>query len=160
MSSRLLPSISLTARAPSSVLLPTSAEAVVNCRILPDETREGTQKALEALIQDPRVAITASEDFGFGPQEDVTGPVPDAIRKVAARLWPTARTVTSMGTGATDSRHLRAAGIHAYGISTSAVVLDDVRKGFVAHGPDERRPAKWIGEGTRYLREVVLEIAR
>jgi acetylornithine deacetylase/succinyl-diaminopimelate desuccinylase-like protein len=65
-----------------------------------------------------------------------------------------------MNTGATDSRHLRGAGIHSYGIATSFSSLDEGRAGHTAHGPDERRPVKWIGEGTRWLRELVLEIAR
>jgi hypothetical protein len=32
--------------------------------------------------------------------------------------------------------------------------------GHTAHGPDERRPAKWLGEGVRYLRELTYELAR
>jgi hypothetical protein len=45
-------------------------------------------------------------------------------------------------------------------VGASAVSLEDARKGFVAHGPDERRPVKWIGDGTRYLREIVLDLAK
>jgi acetylornithine deacetylase/succinyl-diaminopimelate desuccinylase-like protein len=141
-------------------VLPTDAEAVVNCRIMPDETREATEKTLRDLVADPRVAITPYDDVHFGPIEELTGDVPAAIKKASAKVFPRAAVVGTMGTGATDSRHLRAAGIHAFGIATSAVTLDDVRKGMVAHGPDERRPVKWIGEGTRYLRELVLELVK
>jgi acetylornithine deacetylase/succinyl-diaminopimelate desuccinylase-like protein len=145
---------------PQDNVLPTDAEAVVNCRIMPDETREATEKALNDAIADPRVALSRYADVHFGPAEDLSGDVPAAIKKAASKVFPRATVVGMMGTGATDSRHLRAAGIHAFGIATSAVTLDDVRKGLVAHGPDERRPVKWIGEGTRYLREVVLELAK
>ena len=145
---------------PQDNVLPTDAEAVVNCRILPDETREGTQKTLTDLVADPRVRISPYEDVGFGPAEDLVGEVPAAIRKAAAKVFPRAPVVGTMGTGATDSRHLRARGIHAFGISTAPASLDDVRKGLVAHGPDERRPVRWIGEGTRYLHEIVLELVK
>jgi acetylornithine deacetylase/succinyl-diaminopimelate desuccinylase-like protein len=145
---------------PQDNVLPTDAEAVVNCRILPDETIAATQRALEEAIGDPQVKVAPTADFGSGASEPVSGAVPDAIRKVAARLWPEAKVVATMSTGATDSRHLRAVGIHAYGISTSPNTLEDARKGFTAHGPDERRPVKWIGPGTRYLQELVLELAR
>jgi acetylornithine deacetylase/succinyl-diaminopimelate desuccinylase-like protein len=146
--------------APQDNVLPTDAEAIVNCRIMPDETREATQKTLTEIVSDPEVVITTYEDAGVGPPEDLSGDVPAAIRKAAARVFPRAAVVGTMGTGATDSRHLRAAGIHAFGISTSPVSLDDVRKGLVAHGPDERRPVQWVGEGTRYLREIVAELVK
>ncbi len=145
---------------PQDNVLPTEVEAIVNCRLLPDETREQTLKLLTELVADPAVAITSYADFGLGPSEELTGDVPAAIRRAAAKVFPRATVTGVMGTGATDSRHLRGAGIHSFGIATSPVTLDDVRKGLVAHGPDERRPAKWIGEGTRYLREIVLELAR
>jgi acetylornithine deacetylase/succinyl-diaminopimelate desuccinylase-like protein len=143
---------------PQDNVLPTEVEAIVNCRIMPDETREATQETLVGLVGDPRVAITPYSDFHFGPSEELVGEVPSAIKKAAAKVFPRAAVVGSMGTGATDSRHLRSVGIHAFGIATSAVPLDDVRKGLVAHGPDERRPTKWIGDGTRYLREIVFEL--
>jgi acetylornithine deacetylase/succinyl-diaminopimelate desuccinylase-like protein len=141
-------------------VLPTEVEAIVNCRILPDETREGTQKTLAGLIGDASIAIAPYDDSGVGGAEEVAGEVPAAIKKAAAKVFPHAKVVGSMGTGATDSRHLRAAGVHAFGISTSAVTLDDVRKGLVAHGPDERRPVKWIDPGTEFLRQIVDELVR
>jgi hypothetical protein len=32
--------------------------------------------------------------------------------------------------------------------------------GRTAHGPDERRPAVWLPEGVRFLREVTYELAQ
>lgn len=143
---------------PQDNVLPTDAEAVVNCRILPDETKESTEAALIAAIDDPTIQVRRQGDVGAGPSEDDQGEVPAAIRRVAARVFPQAEFATSMGTGATDSRHLRQVGIHAFGISTAAVRGEDVAKGLVAHGPDERRPVRWIEEGTRFLEEIVLEL--
>jgi acetylornithine deacetylase/succinyl-diaminopimelate desuccinylase-like protein len=145
---------------PQDNVLPTEAEAVVNCRIMPDETIPATQKTLAGLINDPNVAIAPYDEVGAGPIEQPTGEVPDAIRHAAAKVFDKAHVVGTMGTGATDSRHLREAGIHAYGISTSPVPLDDVRNGHVAHGPDERRPVRWIEPGTQFLREIVNELVR
>jgi acetylornithine deacetylase/succinyl-diaminopimelate desuccinylase-like protein len=145
---------------PQDNVLPTEVEAIINCRILPGETIADTQKTLTDLVKDPNVAITAYDEVGEGPMEDVTGVVPDAIHAAATKVFPTAHVVGTMSTGATDSRHLRGAGIHSYGISTSAVMLDDVRKGLVAHGPDERRLTKWIDKGTDFLRAIVDELVR
>jgi acetylornithine deacetylase/succinyl-diaminopimelate desuccinylase-like protein len=106
------------------------------------------------------VTVAAYEEGDAGPIEQLTGDVPAAIQHAAAKVFDKARVVGAMGTGATDSRHLREAGIHAFGISTSPVTLEDVRKGLVAHGPDERRPARWIDPGTEFLRQIVDELVR
>jgi acetylornithine deacetylase/succinyl-diaminopimelate desuccinylase-like protein len=145
---------------PQDNVLPTTAEAIVNCRIMPDETPAQVQAALEKAIGDANVVVTPTKDFGFGPSSPETGVVPDAIRKVAAARWPDAKVHFAMSTGATDSRHLRAAGIPAYGIGASPVSKAEGMASRVAHGPDERRPTKWLGEGAAYMKDVVLELAR
>jgi acetylornithine deacetylase/succinyl-diaminopimelate desuccinylase-like protein len=145
---------------PQDNVLPTSAEAIVNCRIMPDETREQTLGVLRQLADDPSVEITAVREFGFGPYSPAEGEVLTATRKVAAALWPGVPVVPTMGTGATDSRHLRAIGIAAYGVSVSPTTKTEGLSAHVAHGPDERRPAKWLGDGARFLRDLTYELAR
>src|SRR5207248_8767006 len=49
--------------APQDNVLPTTAEATVNCRILPDETREQTQARLAQAIADPAVDLKPADDF-------------------------------------------------------------------------------------------------
>jgi acetylornithine deacetylase/succinyl-diaminopimelate desuccinylase-like protein len=145
---------------PQDNVLPTSAEATVNCRILPDETPEQTLATLRQLVADPAVEVSVVGDFGFGPYSPVDGEVPAAMRKVAAKLWPGAPVVPTMSTGATDSRHLRAIGIRAYGIGVSPISKAESLAGRSAHGPDERRPARWLGDGVRYLKGVTYELSR
>jgi len=65
-----------------------------------------------------------------------------------------------MGTGATDSRHLREIGMEAYGLGGAPGTQEDQRSGRAAHGADERRPIRWLGDGVRFLREVTLNLAR
>ena len=145
---------------PQDNVLPTSAEATVNCRILPDETVEQTLETLKRVVADPAVEIVPTSDFGFGPYSPVEGEVPTAIRKTAAKLWPGAPVVATMSTGATDSRYLRAIGIRAYGVGVSPLSKPEELAGRGAHGPDERRPAKWLADGVGYLRAVTYELAR
>src|SRR5436305_6491156 len=64
---------------PQDNVLPTTAEATVNCRILPDETREQTQARLAQAIGDPAVVFTPMEDFGFAKPSPISGPVNDAV---------------------------------------------------------------------------------
>jgi acetylornithine deacetylase/succinyl-diaminopimelate desuccinylase-like protein len=145
---------------PQDNVLPTSAEATVNCRILPDETPEKTLETLRRLAGDPAVEIAPVPPSAYGPYSPTEGEVPAAIRKVAGSLWPSAAVVPIMGTGATDSRHLRAIGVQAYGVGVSPVTKAEGLSGHLAHGSDERRPTKWLAEGARFLRELTYALAR
>lgn len=144
---------------PQDNVLPTSAEAVVNCRIMPDESREQTLATLVKVIGDPKLEVRPEADDGVGPASPINGEVPAAIEKASREAFPKAPVVTSMSTGATDSRHLRGAGIVAYGVSAAPTSVDEVRSGHGAHGPDERRPVKWLGPAATWLRAVVLDVA-
>jgi acetylornithine deacetylase/succinyl-diaminopimelate desuccinylase-like protein len=146
--------------APQDNVLPTTAEATVNCRILPDETREATQAQLARAIADPAVELKPLDDIGFAKPSSISGPVNDAVHAAARALWGDVAVSHAMGTGATDSRHLREIGIQSYGLGGAPGTQDDQRAGRAAHGADERRPIRWIGEGVRFLREVVLRLAQ
>ncbi len=141
-------------------VLPTTAEATVNCRILPDETREATQAELARVIGDPSLEIRPAQDETSGPPSPVDGEVSAAIRRVVGAMFgPSVPVFHSMSTGASDSVYLRAAGIPAYGISAGPTSLDELRKGYGAHGPNERRLARWLDQGTRYVQGLIHELA-
>jgi acetylornithine deacetylase/succinyl-diaminopimelate desuccinylase-like protein len=146
--------------APQDNVLPTAAKATVNCRILPDETREGTRKALVDAIGDPKITVEPFEEVGVSGPSPLEGEVPDAIRAAASKLWPGVPVVPSLSPGATDSRHLREIGVQAYGISVAPFTLEEALAGHGAHGPDERRPVRWLADGVRFLKEITLELTR
>jgi acetylornithine deacetylase/succinyl-diaminopimelate desuccinylase-like protein len=148
------------AGSPQDNVLPTSAEATVNCRIMPDETIAATLQTLRKVVADPNVVVEPVGDFGSGPSSPVEGEVQRAIHKAAAAVWPKAPVVATMSAGATDSRHLRAIGIRGYGTSVSPLSKSEWLTGHAAHGPDERRPAKWLADGARYFRALVYDLAR
>jgi acetylornithine deacetylase/succinyl-diaminopimelate desuccinylase-like protein len=145
---------------PADNVLPTTAEAEVNCRILPDETREQTLARLVKVVADPKLEVKPGVDSVMGPSSPIEGEVPSTIMKVAQESFPKAKVVPIMGTGATDSRHLRAVGIASYGLNSAPTSADESRAGRTAHGPDERRPTKWLGPGARFIRDVVLALSR
>ena len=60
--------------APQDNVLPTTAEATVNCRILPGETRAQVRAALEKAIGDPNVTVSEWPENGDNwlPQARVT----------------------------------------------------------------------------------------
>jgi acetylornithine deacetylase/succinyl-diaminopimelate desuccinylase-like protein len=152
--------ITMLQAAPAGNILPDTAEATMNCRLLPDEKPEAIRAELVKVIGDPELELRSLNDPQLAPVSPINGEVTVAIRKVVRELWGTASVVQSMGTGATDSRWLRPLGVKAYGIGRAPGTLEERRQGHWAHGADERRPVRWIPEYFRYVRGVVLEVAR
>ncbi|HZR80757.1 MAG TPA: M20/M25/M40 family metallo-hydrolase [Candidatus Binatia bacterium] len=136
--------------------LPAEATANVNCRILPDETADDVQRQLAEVFADPELAIEPSQEFGHATPSPLEGAVPDAVRKVAPEVWPGAAIVPFMGRGATDSRHVRAHGVAAYGLGPIAVTENDARR---AHGIDERIPAASLRPAVEFFYRLVVALA-
>jgi acetylornithine deacetylase/succinyl-diaminopimelate desuccinylase-like protein len=124
--------------------LPGRAEANVNCRILPGHSQEDIRLELVRLFGDPELSVLYKSDAGeLSPQASdrkaMTPPparadVMDALRSIAAKMWPGAPVIPIMETGASDSIHTMFAGIPSYGINGLAIDRDDNRM----HGRDER----------------------
>ena len=140
---------------PQANVLPTSAKAKVNCRILPGETRAQVKAALEKLIADPNVVLTQGEDFGDAAASPFEGEVVDAVRKAVQERFPGTPVVPGLSSGTTDSRYLRNIGIKACGVSPGMGSRAEATAGHSAHGPDERKSIKWMEPGADYFRAVV-----
>lgn len=124
--------------------LPGTAEANVNCRILPGHSQEEVRLQLVKLFGDSKLKVEYVDDAGtvtatapsrqsLPPppvREDVFGP----LRTVTAQVWPGIPVIPSMSAGASDSIYTMAAGLPSYGIGGVGIDFDDVR----AHGRDER----------------------
>jgi acetylornithine deacetylase/succinyl-diaminopimelate desuccinylase-like protein len=131
--------------------LPQKAEATINCRVLPGESLDEVQKTLVRVVADEQISVVpALLDVQSAPSP-LKPEIMGAIRRVTAELWPGVPVIPTMGTGATDSRFLRNAGIPVYGTSGRADDIDDVR----AHGKDERTPVRSFYDGLEYLYRLV-----
>jgi acetylornithine deacetylase/succinyl-diaminopimelate desuccinylase-like protein len=140
---------------PQDNVLPTTAEATVNCRILPGETRAQTRETLVRVIADPSVSVTEGPNIGDAAASPFDGEVVEAVKKVAAARFPGVPLVPGLSTGTTDSRYLRGIGIRAYAVTPGMGSRAEGKAGHGAHGPDERKPMKWLAPGAEYFRDVV-----
>jgi acetylornithine deacetylase/succinyl-diaminopimelate desuccinylase-like protein len=127
--------------------LPQTARAVVNCRVLPNETEEEVRQQLVRVLANDKIKVTPTNTFFPSPPSPLTPEIMSAVERVTQSLWPGVPVVPVMSTGATDSRYLRAAGIAAYGTSGMFGEADDIR----AHGRDERMLVRSLYEGQEYL---------
>jgi len=131
--------------------LPQTARALVNCRVLPNETEETVRQTLIRVLANEKIKVTPVNRFFPSPASPLTPEIMGAVERVTQGLWPGVRVVPMMSTGATDSRYLRTAGIPAYGTSGMFGEVDDIR----AHGRDERMLVRSLYEGQEYLYRLV-----
>ena len=131
--------------------LPQLAAANVNCRVLPEDSPEYVQGALQKVVADDKVTISIDGDATKGPASPMRPDVLNAVTRVTNQLWPGVPVVPTMVMGATDGRSLRAAGIPTYGIQGFFIYRNDIR----FHGRDERMSVQSFYEGQTFLYELV-----
>lgn len=135
--------------------LPQTARAVVNCRLLPGESPAELQATLRKVLADDQISITPLKPAKPSPPSPLTPLVMRALEQAKARLWPEIPIVPEMETGATDGLYFRQIGIPTYGITGTAVDLDDVRM----HGKDERMAVQDFYDGLEFEYQLVKAIA-
>ncbi len=135
--------------------LPQTARALVNCRILPQESAADVQRTLARVFADPSITISFIKEPKPSPPSPLTPEVMRPIEEATAALWQGVPVVPIMGTGATDSLYFRQAGIPMYGVSGLFGDIDDNR----AHGRDERLGVKEFYEGQQFLDRLVRRLA-
>jgi acetylornithine deacetylase/succinyl-diaminopimelate desuccinylase-like protein len=145
--------------------LPQTAQAVVNCRILPGHSAEQVRQDLIRTFADAQIAVRFVDPATGEPLERASdkqtfspiAPPPEILKpleRVASELWPGAPVVPDMENGASDSIYTVAAGMPSYGFSGIAIDHDDIR----AHGKDERLRISSFYDGVefyyRYLKAL------
>ncbi|HMG90714.1 MAG TPA: M20/M25/M40 family metallo-hydrolase [Chryseolinea sp.] len=135
--------------------LPQTATAIVNCRILPNDSPEKIKETLIKVFDDTEITVTTKNPAKLSPPSPMSADVFKPIEKITQQMWPGVPVVPTMSTGATDGAYLRNAGIPTYGVSGLFSDIGDVR----AHGRDERIGVKSFYEGQEFLYQLVKEYA-
>lgn len=141
-----------------SNVIPATAEATLNCRLLPDEDAGAVRERIVAAVNDPGIQV----EMDVRPPNSPMSPVGDnvmfrAVKAAAARVWPGVPVIPRMSTGTTESSALRRAGIHAYGIDLFALTPDDAR---TAHAPGERVPVASLQPGAEFVYRTLEHLAK
>lgn len=135
--------------------LPNSAEAIINCRMLPDDNPEYVTTVLKSVLADNQISVIQTYASFIAPvsplRTDVTGPV----SSIALSMWPGVNVTPIMSTGATDGKYLRRVGIPVYGVSGMFGDIDDVR----AHGKDERIGVQEFYDGVEFMYRFIKALA-
>lgn len=133
--------------------LPQTAQANVNCRILPGHSPEEIRQQLIKIFDDSKLSVKFVSDAGevsdTAPDRKAIVPPPplpevfNPLNQVVSKLWPGVPVIPLMENGASDSIYTAGAGMPSYGVSGIAIERGDVR----AHGKDERIPVESYYKG-------------
>lgn len=135
-------------------VIPGRSSAVLDCRLLPGESRDAWRRDVIARVDDPRVVVDFHEEVAH---EVEPVPIPwdtELYRTIEAVLLEAnedAIVVPSMTVGGTDNRFLRARGIPAYGFAP-CVLSKEERQGF--HGNDEHLTVANLQMGCELTYEI------
>jgi acetylornithine deacetylase/succinyl-diaminopimelate desuccinylase-like protein len=136
--------------------LPQTAQATVNCRMLPDEDPGAVRRTLEQVIADPQIVVAPVRPTTPSPPSPLASELFQALEAVARETWGGSLPIVPfMETGATDGLFLRNAGLPVYGVNGIAYDVDDVR----SHGKDERILVRSYLEGLEFAYRLVRAVS-
>lgn len=133
-------------------VIPGTAEAVVDCRVLPGRLAAFEREVDEIIGPD----ITREWITNLPPYEtSFDGELLDAMNAAILSADPDARTVPYMLSGGTDAKHFARLGIRCFGFAPLKLP-PDLDFAALFHGVDERVPVDALTFGTRVLEHFLL----
>jgi acetylornithine deacetylase/succinyl-diaminopimelate desuccinylase-like protein len=141
---------------PKVNVIPSVAEATLDCRLLPGTTADQWIKEIERRLADPTITIeviNAGEDSVVSPQDT---PMYRALESAIKRQHPEAIVTPMTVPYGTDSNGFRPRGVKSYGIFTGIIPAASILS---MHGDAEFMPVDALGPAIRILFEAVKETA-
>jgi len=137
-------------------VIPNSAEAQLDVRRMPTETREEVIARFKQVINDPAVdiALAPGQQMPAAEPSSMTTPLYHAMERAVARVYPHDVVVPYMARESTDGSFLRSHGMAVYGVPVFVREGADSRE----HGNDERISPRNLEDGVELLWQMVLEI--
>ena len=138
-------------------VIPGSAEAELDVRLLPGEDPQAFLAELRGVIDDPLVQIAPIGTFRAPNESPTDTELFRIIESAIKRHYPGVPVTTKMLSGATESVLVRPFGIVAYGFTPLLATPEEVA---TAHGDDERVREDTMRQSVAVFYDVVGELCR
>jgi acetylornithine deacetylase/succinyl-diaminopimelate desuccinylase-like protein len=136
-------------------VIPSTAEAGIDCRLLPGTDAKDFMNRIRALLNDDRITIDTFQAPDAPPPSPTSGEMWDAIGRVVAADFPGTYVVPWMTSGGTDSRFLREKGVPAYGFIPIVLTPGEERR---FHGVDERLSVENLNRGIKATYDLAIDL--
>ncbi len=139
-------------------VIPGSATATVNLRLIPGTDPREIVKLMERLIADPRVTVRLAAAAANAPIP--VSPIENELYKALAAeskaQWPTAEVTPYLFQAGTDAAAWRSRGVPVYGIYPYPITADELTR---MHGNDERVSVASLQQGTDMIYRTLVRVA-
>ena len=140
-------------------VIPGSAEATINTRIIPGTDPIDLVHDFQRVIDDPRVEVRLAVPSTGAPTLQPSSENTElfrALEKQAHLLYPGAEVTPYLFQAGTDASAWRTRGVPVYGIYPYAIDAEDLAR---MHGNDERVSVQSLEQGTQMIYQTLVEVA-
>jgi carboxypeptidase PM20D1 len=136
-------------------VLPATARAVVNFRLLPGDSLVGVTEAVRSIVADPRVSIARVGDMASEPSpvSPSSGPSFALLERTARQIFPDALVAPGLVLGATDARYYVGLTDAVYRFTPARLGPEDPAR---LHGVDERISVAALGHMVEFYRQLLM----
>ncbi len=142
-----------------SNVIPGSAEATINLRLIPGTDANAVIADLKRVVADPNVEIRLSAPstapVGLPPSSQDTD-LYRALVSNARKTFPGAEVTPYLFQAGTDAGAWRSRGVPVYGIYPYPITADDLTR---MHGNDERVSMESLKQGTALVYQTLVDVA-
>ncbi len=140
-------------------VIPGSADATLNLRLIPGTDPNEMVKLIEKLVNDPRVTVklaTSNAAASTIVPSSTETELYQALEREAKAQWPGVEVTPYLFQAGTDAAAWRSRNIPVYGIYPYPITNDELR---TMHGNDERVSVESLKQGTQMIYRVLVSIA-
>ena len=142
-----------------SNVIPGSAEATINLRLLPGVDPQDVVRELQRVIADPQVEVRLSNPAAGASKTPPSSEDTDlyrALEREARVAFPGAEVTPYLFQAGTDAGAWRSRGVPVYGIYPYPIDADDLTR---MHGNDERVSVESLRQGTEMIYRTLVAVA-
>jgi carboxypeptidase PM20D1 len=134
-------------------VLPASARAVINFRVLPGDSTAGIIEHVRRTIDDPRVEMRPLSDMSEpSPVSDAGSDAFTRLQQTIQQVYPHVIVAPFLFVGMTDSRYYANLTRNVYRFSPLELSREDYAR---AHGTDERVPVAGLADMVRFYVQLI-----
>ena len=143
-----------------SNVIPGSAEATINLRLIPGTDPDVVVRQLQQVINDPAVEVAlarpSSGPVGNPPSTEDTD-LYRALRRQAQAVFPGAAVTSYLFHAGTDAGAWRTRGVPVYGIYPYPITAAELTR---MHGNDETVSIESLRQGTQFIYNTLLDVSK
>jgi acetylornithine deacetylase/succinyl-diaminopimelate desuccinylase-like protein len=141
-----------------SNVIPGSAEATINLRLIPGTDPASMVSLVERIVNDERITVKlgGASPFPGPPVSPLDTELYRALAAESRAQWPTAEVTPYLFQAGTDAGAWRSRGVPVYGIYPYPITNDELRR---MHGNDERVSVASLQQGTEMIYRTLVRVA-